>query len=78
LYRALDSTGETVDVMLSHKAGRHRRQRLPAKRALATGQIRPRVINVDGHASYPPAIAELKASGELSRILPLSAGALSQ
>ena len=30
-------------------------------------QIRPRVINVDGHAAYPPAIAELKASGELSR-----------
>ena len=32
-----------------------------------TGQIRPRVINVDGHASYPPAIAELKESGELGR-----------
>jgi transposase, IS6 family len=32
-----------------------------------TGQIRPRVINVDGHGSYPPAIAELKGSGELGR-----------
>jgi transposase-like protein len=32
-----------------------------------TGQIRPRVINVDGHASYPPAIEELKKSGDLSR-----------
>jgi transposase-like protein len=32
-----------------------------------TGQTRPRLINVDGHASYPPAIAELKESGELGR-----------
>jgi hypothetical protein len=24
------------------------------------GQVRPRVINVDEHASYPPAIVELK------------------
>jgi transposase-like protein len=32
-----------------------------------TGQVRPRVINVDGHASYPPAIAELKESGALPR-----------
>ena len=32
-----------------------------------TGQIRPRVLNVDGHPSCPPVIAELKQSGELSR-----------
>jgi len=32
-----------------------------------TGQIRPSVINVDGHASYPPAMAELRASGYLGR-----------
>jgi transposase-like protein len=32
-----------------------------------TGQVRPRVINVDGHASYPAAIKELKDSGELGR-----------
>jgi transposase-like protein len=31
------------------------------------GGIRPRVINVDGHAAYPQAIRELKASGELGR-----------
>ena len=37
------------------------------QRALSrTGQIRPRVINVYGHAAYPMAIAELKASCELS------------
>ena len=31
-----------------------------------TGQIRPRVLNVDGHPSYPPVIAELKQNGELT------------
>jgi len=31
------------------------------------GGLRPRVINVDGHAAYPQAIQELKAGGELSR-----------
>jgi transposase-like protein len=30
-----------------------------------TGQMRPRGINVDGHAAYPSAIAELQESGEL-------------
>jgi len=40
------------------------------------GGIRPRVINVDGHAAYPQAIRELKASGELSRQVPTSAQSL--
>ena len=35
--------------------------------ALSAVTSRPRVINVDGHAAYPTAIAELKESGELSR-----------
>src|SRR6185503_14169508 len=32
-----------------------------------TGDIRPRVINVDGHPAYARAIAELKRSGDLGR-----------
>jgi transposase-like protein len=67
LYRAVDSTGATIDFMLSPK-----RDLVAAKHFLQialcrTAQIRPRVLNVDGHPSYPPVIAELKQSGELSR-----------
>jgi transposase-like protein len=61
------STGETIDFLLSPK-----RDAVAAKHFLQmamwrVGGIRPRVINVDGHAAYPQAIRELKASGELGR-----------
>jgi transposase, IS6 family len=61
-YRAIDSAG-TIEFLLSPK-----RDLVAAKGffqlALAqTGEIRPRVINVDGHAAYPAAIAELNGLG---------------
>ena len=66
LYRAVDSTGETIEFMLSPK-----RDLIAAKLflrlALSGGGASPRVINVDGHPAYASAIAELKQSGELSR-----------
>ena len=67
LYRAVDSTGETIDFMLSPNrdltAAKHFLQ-LALWRA---GGVRPRVINVDGHPAYASAIAELKQSGELGQ-----------
>lgn len=67
LYRAVDSTGDTIDFLLSPQ-----RDALAAKLflqlALRSGaQSRPRVITVDGHQAYPHAITELKRDGELGR-----------
>ena len=65
LYRAIDSTGNTIDFLLSpHRdaiAAKHFLQ-LALSRA---DKVRPRVINVDGHPAYPAAIYELKRSGDL-------------
>jgi transposase-like protein len=65
LYRAVDSTGATIDFLLSS-----RRDAASAKRFLQKAlqaHPRPRVINVDGNSSYPKAIAELKKTGVLGR-----------
>ena len=67
LYRAVDSGGETIDILLSPK-----RDAVAAKHFLQmalwrAGEVQPRVINVDGHASYPATMEQWKRSGELSR-----------
>ena len=67
LYRANDSAGNTVDLLLSP----HRDQ-IAAKSFLQlaleqSGDMQPRVINVDGHPAYPAAINDLKHAGELNR-----------
>jgi transposase-like protein len=68
LYRAVDSTGATIDFLLSSAT----RDAVAAKRFVqkalrSPGHPRPRVINVDGNPSYPKAVTELKRSGELGR-----------
>src|SRR5215469_9963638 len=67
LYRAVDSSGETIDFMLSPYRDLTA-AKLFLRLALSwSGVIRPRVINVDGHPAYARAIRELPRSGELSR-----------
>ena len=57
LYRAVDSSGDTIDFMLSPK-----RDLIAAKLflrlALSGGGVRPRVANVDGHPAYGCAMAD--------------------
>ena len=61
LYRAVDSTGETIDFMLSPKRDLTAAKLFLRLALSGTGGIRPRVINVDGHPAYARAIAELSA-----------------
>jgi transposase-like protein len=67
LYRAIDSTGETIDFMLSPKRDLTA-AKLFLRLALSGGGPSPRVINVDGHPAYASAITELKESGELGSL----------
>jgi transposase, IS6 family len=65
LYRAVDSTGATLDFLLSAKQDAAAAKRFLAKALGGASHPAPRVINTDKHAAYPPAIVELKADGVL-------------
>jgi transposase-like protein len=65
LYRAVDSTGATIDFLLSAKRDTAAAKRFLAKALGGASHPAPRVINTDKHAAYRPAIAELKADGVL-------------
>jgi IS6 family transposase len=67
LYRAVDSAGATIDFLLSAKRDAAAAERFLAKALGGENHPAPRVINTDKHASYPSAIAELKASGVLDQ-----------
>ena len=60
LYRAVDSTGETIDFLLSEQRDAATAKQFLMNALAQTAPVRPRVINVDGHAAYPPAISQLK------------------
>ena len=66
LYRAVDSTGATLDFLLSARQDAAAAKRFLAKASGQQNYPAPRVINTDGHASYPPAVAQLKAEGDLT------------
>jgi transposase-like protein len=61
----VDSTGATLDFLLSAKQDAAAAKRFLAKALGQQNHPAPRVINTDGHAAYPPAIAQLKTEGTL-------------
>lgn len=61
-YRAVDSSGNTIDFMLSAKRDAQAAQRFFRKALKACHRRTPQVINVDKNAAYPIAIDELKKS----------------
>ena len=67
LYRAVDSTGDTIDFLLSPKRDADAAKRFFQKALRSPNHPRPRVINVDGNPSYPKVIEELKRTRELGR-----------
>ena len=65
LYRAVDSSGATLDFLLSAKQDAAAAKRFLTKALGRANHPAPRVINTDKHAAYPPAIVQLKDQGVL-------------
>lgn len=65
LYRAVDSTGATVEFMLSPTRDAISAKRFFRKALRARHTTAPRVINVDKNPSYPKAAGKLKKKGTL-------------
>ena len=66
LYRAVDSTGQTIDFLLTAKRDAAGAKRFFRKALQAAGNPVPRVVNVDRNPAYPVAMEALKAA----RLLP--------
>jgi transposase-like protein len=67
LYRAVDSTGATIDFWLSAERDAAAAKHFFQRALQAPGHPRPRVITVDGNPSYPRVIGELKRERRLGR-----------
>ena len=65
LYRAIDSTGATIDFLLSALRDAAAAKRLFRKALSDPSHPQPRVINTDQARLYGSAIAEMKAEGTL-------------
>ena len=67
LYRAVDSTWQTIDFLLTAKRDAAAAKRLFRKMLLDPANPQPRVINVDKNRAYPAAVDGLKVEGTLRR-----------
>ena len=67
LYRAVDSTGQTIDFLLTAKRDAEAAKRFFRKVFAAEQNPTPRVINVDKNPAYPAAVQAMQAEGTLPR-----------
>jgi len=67
LYRAVDSTGQTIEFLLTARRDTAAAKRFFHKALSSPGNPVPRVINVDKNPAFPPAVEALKAEGILPR-----------
>jgi transposase-like protein len=65
LYRALDSTGQTIEFLLTAKRDMAAAKRFLAMAIYASGNPMPRVMNVDKNPAYPAAVKALKDDGSI-------------
>jgi transposase, IS6 family len=65
LYRAVDSTGQTIDFLLTAKRDAAGAKRFFRKAFQSAGNPIPRVVTVDKNAAYPAALGALKAERSL-------------
>jgi transposase, IS6 family len=63
LYRAVDSTRQTIDFLVTAKGDKAATMRLLRNAIDASGNGMTRVINVDKNPAYPAAVEMLKADG---------------
>jgi transposase-like protein len=67
LYRAVDSSGQTIEFLLTAKRDAAAAKRFLLNAIAASGNAMPRVMNVDKNPAYPAAVEELKAEKTLPR-----------
>ena len=67
LYRAVDSTGQTIDFLLTDRRDAAAAKRFFRRALLNEGNSMPRVINVDKNPAYPRAVEDLKADKTIGR-----------
>ena len=66
LYRAVDSTGQTIDFLLTAKRDTEAAKRFFRKVFAAQENPTPRVVNVDKNPVYPAAVEALKRRGHVA------------
>jgi transposase, IS6 family len=67
LYRAVDSSGQTIDFLLTDRRDAAAAKRFFRRALQNEGNATPRVINVDKNPAYPRAVKDLKREGAISR-----------